>query len=1646
MKSFLTKFTLVILTIVLAVLVLSSCDSLGNVLPGNGTDTTTAVTTTVSPKEWSLVLEADKTDLARGDTVTLSALLRASGEEDIPSVGTVFHIVSGADYITRSGNKSATFTVLDTVPHGAEIKIMAQEGATLSEVITLTVSVPVTQVSLSAGGAVYLPAGEERVLTTSVLPAGARTDVVFTATEGADAVEIVGNVLKVKSGTASGTLIKVKATVGSVSSEELSFTVGYPLSGISISAEGSLEILPGATAAVTVLKNPADAVHSDYELEFVNACHSYADIVGNVITVSEEAIPGTEIKVKAVSGSKESNVLTFTVGYPLEELTVSADGLNILAGGSATVTVVKTPTNATNGNYHLVFVNDCGEYASIDGNVITVSSDAVTGREIKVKAVSGDTESNVLTFTVGYPLEELTVSADGLNILAGGSAPVTVVKTPTNATNGNYHLVFVNDCGEYASIDGNVITVSSDAVTGREIKVKAVAGDKESNVLTFTVGYPLESITAKLAGSGNINPGSSATLSAELFPQNATNGSYEWRITEGAEHAEIIGNDTLRIKSGATLGATVKVKAVAGDIESNEITVTVGVPIEALTISSSAPAILDRGGNYPLILTATPEDAPLSAVEWEITEGGAYATVVNNVLLISHTTPAGTKVTLRAVSGSITSEPLSYTVGVKLSEIVISLGGVTNVEPGASATVTSTLTPDNATDRELVFVIDAGSEYATLVGGVLTVKSSAPVGEEISFHAEIGDVKSNSLTVTVGIPPETITISLGGVTNIAPGDEAVISATLTPTDASSVPLTWVIDAGGDYATLVDGVLTVKSSAPVGAKVTFHAEYGDVKSKSLTVTVGIPPETITISLGGVENVNPGDEAIISATLAPTDADSVSLSWVIDAGAQYATLADGVLTVKSTAPIGVKVTLHAEYGEAVSNSLTVTVGVPIKGITISAPSLSIVKGTITELEVSFNPDNASSVPISWQITQGGDFASVSKNNVLSVKASAPTDAVIKVVAVAGGVTSNELVFTVGATQEEINAGRYYIGLNSHTITVDQKGVTSPVLRGEVINANGDTVTDVTILYSITEGEEYLRLVQEGNLCTFEALGHGCATITATVEGGIGAEVIEVNVIVPPDAIVLPEVFLERSDISYAFSMVDPDTGDAESLPFLPGVRGAALSCTEYAVTFRHESGAVGDEVAVYENGAITFKKTGKVTATVSSKSGSYVEATAAYTFDINEGYNVYNFVELQQRITAKDYDGQIVNMVVLEKPEPQYETSYTYGYDMVPPSALYDLDAKYAYLGEGIEDEAEAKALVSAAIVKEILGGSREEYGTTSNRIQAINRSVWINGNNHKIDASQLRLYTKAEYDAYIEVNNKQEGAAHIGEMFSAIPWEEGAGEGETGNAHTVKFRNVEVVGNCPIDFKGEKDRADVIGCFTTGISIGALIETTTDYYVDCDNLTASGFKIGIYVSDAVGDSQVGDSRLSNITAYNCYASGLHICASHVVLENMTFGKNGACAIDIGASRCQKAGLRENENTRVTFAGTVDASENLSNGDTEYFKNYTVLGTPVPTVIGYNFSAMNETQRAHIQNEKGEYNFISLLVNDTSTFLPNESEVHYPAYQAGGIIDVSQLTDAVNTTHQYIMMDIQAEIPGMGIQTIGKAIFYNMNYGK
>ena len=649
------------------------------------------------------------------------------------------------------------------------------------------------------------------------------------------------------------------------------------------------------------------------------------------------------------------------------------------------------------------------------------------------------------------------------------------------------------------------------------------------------------------------------------------------------------------------------------------------------------------------------------------------------------------------------------------------------------------------------------------------------------------------------------------------------------------------------------------------------------------------------------------------------------------------------------------------------------------------------------------------LTYTITAGADVATLN-GNVITIAESVAAATTVKVKTTYNGVESNELVINVAA-DEVVVEGVYYINCPESNLTIDKKGDSTPTLSVEVYDGEYEKVTDVPVVFEVEEGTDLLEIVQDGYSCSFVAKGHGTAKLCVRVSGNeASAEYVTVNVIVPPEAVTLPEVFAERP-IEYAFSLVD-------SLPFAPGVTGEALACKDVDVEFFHISGASGDEVAVYEDGKITFKMTGKVIATVKSASGSKVEAKTTYTFDINDGYNVYNFAELDKLVSSSEYTGaKPINFVVLEKPVGQgADYTYKYGYDLVPPVALLpQAEQTVEMITRGVE-----------------VDGRKVDV-----TIGIYNKGVWINGNNHKIDASQVRIYTKAEMLAYNETNNFN--LSNITDLLYIAP--SGEGDAYMNKSYKVVLNNVDTVGNCPIDYDPTKytsDGENRYGVISYGISIGD-DKHNCKYYVQGNNLSSAAFFGGFNLMTLV------DSKLSNVYAYNCYSTGILSLSNIVEFENLKFGPCGATGIELTPKDCTVAGANDNENQKVTISGTLEASF-LNGGDTNYFKNYSVMGATVPMIINGNVAAYPEIFTNHIRNSEGKFIFVALTFMDTDTFAPNTSVVEYPPYLAGGIIDIANLPQdgSYDTTHQYIRMPIMADITGVGTVEVGTALFINLKY--
>ena len=830
-----------------------------------------------------------------------------------------------------------------------------------------------------------------------------------------------------------------------------------------------------------------------------------------------------------------------------------------------------------------------------------------------------------------------------------------------------------------------------------------------------------------------------------------------------------------------------------------------------------------------------------------------------------------------------------------------------------------------------------------------------------------------------------------------PGDAITLSAKLN--DAVATDITYEITEGSDYATVSGNTLTVAATAADGAEIKVVAKQAALTSNEVTVTVDIPLEAIVISAGGTTNIMSGGSVILQKTVTPA-ASKEEITWSITEGSTYCAISGDVLVVNANAATGSVIKVKATAGTIESNELTFVVGTPITGISINAiGSTTIVKGNTVTMTETVTPANAPTASIVWQIVEGSDYATIT-DKTLVVKATAPTDAVIKVKAVAGSVESNVLTFTVAATQEEINNSRYLMSFDEKKLTLDKNATSSSALSLNVYNYNFEPVENLTIDYEIVSGSEFLQLSPNGYSCALVAKGHGTATVKATIRGTTVSQTATVNVIVPPESITLPEVFAQRPGFIYNFSKVDPKTQAAETLDFIAGILGNGV-CEELKYTFTHKDGTVGDDVAVYADGKITFLKTGEITVTVTSDSGSRVETSVSYKFNINEGYNVSTFEELSALAGDATYTGNLpINIVVLAKPDGS-ANNCEYGFDLVPALAL------------------KAKSEQTFA-----------EISSGAGTIAFLNKGVYLNGNMHRIDASQLRIATAQELE-----DHKAQGGGWENQkaLLGIYPWTAG---GETAhNTYRVNIYDLEVKGNCPINVG--LGTSNPKGVYKIGILIGDYDKDfKANYYLDMKNVSATAANVGMRLLHIV-DGKVKDTKVDN-----CFSNGMEVGGSIITLEDMIYGACGATGIELVCDRSNEAGVNRDQNQQVTYAGEVNV-QFYNNGATEYLANYVVKNTSytIPDVLAASFinSELTDYQLQHLKDGKG-YVFVTFMFHNLGVE-KNMSQVIYPGFQSGGIINAKDLpkNGAFDTTHEYIELDV-----GLSTVDAGKAYLYNVKY--
>ncbi len=509
---------------------------------------------------------------------------------------------------------------------------------------------------------------------------------------------------------------------------------------------------------------------------------------------------------------------------------------------------------------------------------------------------------------------------------------------------------------EYSSYTARV---SSD---GKSAVIYAFNYKDKIGVYTFKPDGYVELIQdLSIDSDTTLKVGETAVLNAMITPSNATNKMLSW-VSMDESVAAVDNNGMI---SAIAPGNT---KIIATTTDGTELSDTCAVTVIQLVqdLKIDTDTTLKVGETAVLNAMITPSNATNKMLSW-VSMDESVAAVDNNGM-ISAIAPGNTKIIATTTDGTELSDTCAVTVIQLVQDLKIDTDTTLNV--GETAVLKATITPENATNKTLIWASN-NIAVATVINGTVTALSAGTA--TITATTTDGTGLSAACTVTVKYPTIYVqSISIEEEKTLNVGETTTITATISPSNASNKSLNWT-SLNTDVATVSNGVVTAKSVGT--ATITATTTDGTILSDTCVITVVQLVETLTIDRKKTLSV--GETASITATISPSNATNKSLNWT-SLNTDVATVSNGVVTAKSVGTA--TITATTTDGTILSDTCVITVVQLVETLTIDRKkTLSV--GETASITATISPSNATNKSLNWT-SLNTDVATVS-NGVVTAK---------------------------------------------------------------------------------------------------------------------------------------------------------------------------------------------------------------------------------------------------------------------------------------------------------------------------------------------------------------------------------------------------------------------------------------------------------------------------------------------------------------------------------------------------------------------------------------------------------------------------------------------------------------------------------------
>jgi len=747
----------------------------------------------------SVSLNQTTATLALGSTLTLTATVlpenatnkNVTWSSSNPNVATVINGVVTAVSI-------GTTTITVTTQNG-------NRTATCAITVSAT-GVAVTGITLNQQSATILIGDTLRLIHT-IEPANA-TNRIVAWTSSNNAVATVNSNGVITALTAGTTMITVTTQDGNRTATCAVVVTTSAVTDVTLN-QTTASLFVGGTVALIPTILPENATNKNVTWSSSNPAVATVNNNGVVTAVS---VGTATITVTTQDGNRTATCVVTVNPVSVTEVTLNQTTATIFAGDTLRLTATILPANATNRNVTWSSSNTAVATVT-DGRIIAIAPGTAT---ITVTTQDGNRTATCEITVVPVPVTGVVLNQTTATVPMGTTLTLTPTVLPSNATNKNV---------TWQSSNTNVATVLNGIVTPvtngtATITVTTQDGERTATcaitVITSVASVSLNHTAASLTVNETL------TLTPTVLPETASNKTVTWTSSNTTVATVANGVVTARALGTATITATTQ-----DGNRTATCVITVRTPVTGVTLNRVF-ATLGISESLTLVATVQPANATNTNVTW--TSSNPAVATVSSTGVVTAISQGTATITATTVDGNFTATcemtiiPIPVT-GVTLSHTTFSL------QPGFTHTLTATIAPANATNKNVTWTSSNPSVATVNSNGMIVAMSYG--WTTITATTQDGNHVATCYLV-VGVPVTSITLNqtTARITDI--GNTLTLIATVLPVNATSRGVIWTSSNPAVATVGSTGVVTAVAWGV--ATITATTEEGN-RTATCVVTVG-----------------------------------------------------------------------------------------------------------------------------------------------------------------------------------------------------------------------------------------------------------------------------------------------------------------------------------------------------------------------------------------------------------------------------------------------------------------------------------------------------------------------------------------------------------------------------------------------------------------------------------------------------------------------------------------------------------------------------------------------------------------------------------------------------------------------------------------